>query len=505
MPCYTDFVDQQINTQTSPPPVSPQLAPIQSPPIKKRSFLLISASILLIIFLSLATYFLLNYKKSSLKISASLVYAEGEVEYQKSNTGWKTAFSGLTLSQGDWIRVLTSGKAILNFDDGSSIRLNTNTVVRLTDLSPDNMVITNNKGEIYARVSQLDRSFIVQTANASYQAMGTAFKTVNQDDLQGVEVYQSQVKILGVNSNDELLIEQGNKYYLVNISQPDIVNSVTAINLDDVKKDDFLTWNKQQDEKIAEFKDNLGILINIVNLTPTITPQLSPVDTIIPSQAPPTDTPAPTKTPKPTVAPKSDDSGQITLTATATGDGISFNWTVTGIDSNLGFKLVKGTDPNPVYPGNDYQYLSTPSIRQYTWKITDGKTYHFRVCRYLGSSCGVYSNDITVQAPSGSSTTSTTDKKSTITSLSLVSNGGGNISWTTDGYSSMGFKVVWSKNSQPTYPLRNDQDRYHYESSPDTRNYTINAFSGSGTYFVRVCQYLGGSCGLYSNEIQVNL
>lgn len=493
----------QSNTQISPPSVSPQVSPIQSPPAKKRSIFLISASVLLIVLLSLATYFLLKYKKSSLKISASLAYVEGEVEYQKSNTGWKTAFSGLTLSQGDWLRVLTSGKAILNFDDGSSIRLNTDTIVRLTDLSPDNMVITNNKGEIYARVSQLDRNFIVQTVNASYQAMGTAFKTVNQDDLQGVEVYQSQVKILGINSDDELLVEQGNKYYLVNISQPDVVNSVTAINLDEVKDDEFLTWNKQQDEKIAEFKDNLGILINIVNSTPTITPQLSPVDTIIPSQIPPTDAPAPTKTPKPTIVPQSDDSsGQITLSATATSDGISFNWTVTGTDSNLGFKIVKSTDPNPVYPGNDFQYLSTPSVRQYTWKITDGKTYHFRVCRYLGSSCGVYSNDVTVQAPSSSLTT---DKKSTITSISLVSNGGGNISWTPDGYSSLGFKVVWSKNSQPTYPLRNDQDKYHYYSSPDKRNDTVDAFSGTGTYFVRVCQYLGGSCGLYSNEIQVNL
>ena len=79
-----------------------------------------------------------------------------------------------------------------------------------------------------------------------------------------------------------------------------------------------------------------------------------------------------------------------------------------------------------------------------------------------------------------------------------------NISWSVDGYSENGFKVVWSKSSGPTYPNRST-DTYHYASSPETKSYTIYAFDGSGVYYVRVCEYLGGSCGIYSNQITVNL
>ncbi len=88
---------------------------------------------------------------------------------------------------------------------------------------------------------------------------------------------------------------------------------------------------------------------------------------------------------------------------------------------------------------------------------------------------------------------------------SITLNGEGNsITWTVDGYSPKGFKVVWSKNEHPAYPTR-DGDKYHYFSNPNQRADTLSAFDGSGIYYVRVCEYLGGKCGVYSNEINVEL
>lgn len=78
------------------------------------------------------------------------------------------------------------------------------------------------------------------------------------------------------------------------------------------------------------------------------------------------------------------------------------------------------------------------------------------------------------------------------------------VKWSTIGNSKSGFKVVWSKNSNPTYPTR-DGDKYIYLSDASAITTTLDAFSGSGTYYVRVCEYLGGSCGIYSNQIQVTL
>lgn len=91
-----------------------------------------------------------------------------------------------------------------------------------------------------------------------------------------------------------------------------------------------------------------------------------------------------------------------------------------------------------------------------------------------------------------------------VTGISLLTAGGALVKWQTSGYSENGFKVVWSKTSGPTYPNR-DTDKYQYLSDPASYKTSISAFDGPGTYFVRVCEYLGGSCGVYSNQIQVNL
>jgi peptidoglycan hydrolase-like protein with peptidoglycan-binding domain len=92
---------------------------------------------------------------------------------------------------------------------------------------------------------------------------------------------------------------------------------------------------------------------------------------------------------------------------------------------------------------------------------------------------------------------------SVVSSISLT-NDGNKLTWSVNGYSKNGFKIVWSKNSAPTYPTR-DGDQYQYLSEPTATNTTIDAFNGSGTYYARVCEYLGGACGVYSNEIQISL
>lgn len=94
---------------------------------------------------------------------------------------------------------------------------------------------------------------------------------------------------------------------------------------------------------------------------------------------------------------------------------------------------------------------------------------------------------------------------SSVSSIKLYSGSNNKIEWSVEGYSKEGFKVVWSKNQGPTYPLR-DGDKYHYYANPSFRYDVIdNAFAGEGAYYVRVCEYLDGKCGIYSNEITLNL
>lgn len=78
------------------------------------------------------------------------------------------------------------------------------------------------------------------------------------------------------------------------------------------------------------------------------------------------------------------------------------------------------------------------------------------------------------------------------------------ISWQASSLSKNGFKVVWSKNRNPEYPTR-DGDKYHYFSESNKTSDTLEAFNGDGVYYVRVCEYLGGKCGTYSNQVELTL
>jgi hypothetical protein len=196
-----------------------------------------------------------------------------------------------------------------------------------------------------------------------------------------------------------------------------------------------------------------------------------------------------------TSEPTSSDVDSITLES----NGEKIEWSVDGY-SGKGFKVSWSKNPHPTYPlrsGDKYHYFSDPYKSNDVLTAFDGNgIYYVRVCEYLGGSCGVYSNEVTVSIGGE-------DEKKDVESIVLTGSGE-KIFWKTDGHSAKGFKVVWSKNQYPMYPTRTN-DKYHYFSSSLKDFDTLTPFSGNGEYYVRVCEYLGGRCGLYSNEIKLTL
>jgi len=194
----------------------------------------------------------------------------------------------------------------------------------------------------------------------------------------------------------------------------------------------------------------------------------------------------------------------ITLRAGANG---VLEWTVDGYSGN-GFKVVWSKNSNPTYPtrsGDQYHYYSNASTRRDTVDAFNGAgAYYASVCEYLGGKCGKYSNQVTVQLAGEEKPTEVEKPAANSVTAIVLKGSGNNISWEANGYSAQGFKVVYSKTSGPTYPLR-DGDRYNYKSNPNSNSDFISPYFGAGTYYVRVCEYLGGKCGVYSNEISVAL
>lgn len=331
-----------------------------------------------------------------------------------------------------------------------------------------------------------ERQFEVVVDDIIYQSFGTAYKTFNYEKEKGVEVYHSQVKVIDVDKQ-EVLVNEGKKYYVVKNDEPKKEKVVLDLKKEELIKDDFVMWNKAEDVK--NFGNELGYLNDDWQTSTLMTRKEEKI----------------TENTKETASVNSN--GTITLTAFKCTNGVVLNWKVTNLDCPNGYKIVRGLQANPVYPGNDYKYINNEAQYGYIWEINDGKTYHFRVCQYVGGRCGVYSNDVVVTAPLKEVVKETEREAESVdgqvAAINLTVNGS-SVKWTVDGYSDKGFKVVYSKNPNPTYPTRAG-DKYQYFSDPEIKSTTLEAFDGPGTYYVRVCEYLGGACGVYSNQIQVEL
>lgn len=191
---------------------------------------------------------------------------------------------------------------------------------------------------------------------------------------------------------------------------------------------------------------------------------------------------------------------KISLSGKTTSSGVSLSWSVNNLGSFDGFKVVKSTEANPVYPGSDYQYLSNKDSRSYSWAISSGSKYHFRVCQYAGGKCVLYSNDIYLDTPEKSDGDG---EYASSVSLSLSEEGGKKyLKWSISGGSApKGYKVVKAKDKNPKYP---EDGYYQYISDEDTKKVKLEGFDSGDNYHFRVCIYKGGSCGTYSNDVEVS-
>ena len=403
------------------------------------------------------------------RLGAAIVYTQGTVEYVRSGD-WKTADGELSLSEGDKVRTGNESRVVVAFDDGSAIRLDAQSQVTLKSLAVTSVVVENERGNVYSRVTTSDtRKFDIVVDSTVYQALGTAYMTMNSETIKGVEVYHSKVSV-----GSTTTVNEGQSYFVKN---PDGTKQekVAQIDLVALKTNEFLKWNKAEDAKDTTLADKLGVLKDIDVVTP-------PAQTTPQATTPKTTQPA----------------AVIVLRGEKTNDGILVSWSVSGIDTKNGFKVTYSkTSTVPAY-GTDSAKFVDGAARSVNLALQDGKTWHIRVCRYDGDGkCSYYSNTVSVAAPYkevakvtlGSSTATLTEST---------------LSWTFTGTAPYGFKVVWNTSGSATYPTSGSNAGAQYVSSGSSLNLS-EVISGTGSYKVRVCKYTNGTeasaCLDYSNEV----
>ncbi|MDD5251197.1 MAG: FecR domain-containing protein [Patescibacteria group bacterium] len=430
--------------------------------------------------------------ESAPQVGGTVDFVSGAVEFRPADGEWKRASIGQGLQAGDAVEVVGDGRAAIRFADGNSVRLDRDTLAEISQLEDSSVTVAAVKGRVYAYAGSARQSLRLTTGVQEYQGDGdgihTYLATVGEEN--SVAVFEGNVAVKDVlGAEQTAFVEAGNQLQVVISAENGPSGKTQKLDPKSLNKDEFVKWNLEWDKEISA--------------ADSVTQQ---------KEAPGTATELAEKNSSASGRGLFADSGNAPLTITLSGkptaDGVYLAWTVQGTSPPNGFKLLKSREAYPVYPGSDFVYLTNGDDRDYVWPLLDGETYHIRACAYLGDgTCGNYSNDVSVTAPK--KTVSAAPKTETaadsgVKRLALSSAGGRLVRWTVEGQSPSGFKVVWSKSPGPTYPTR-DADQYLYFADPLRRTAEINAFNGAGKYYVRVCEYLGGTCGLYSNEIIVDL
>lgn len=198
-----------------------------------------------------------------------------------------------------------------------------------------------------------------------------------------------------------------------------------------------------------------------------------------------------------------------------------------------GFRIVYSRTHNPPVYGTDQDYrIDNGAYRTAFLDGTPGATYYYRVCRFTGITCDLYSNVFTYTYSSSSSTatalptrtplltstplatatplltatpkaTATAKPTSTpgvssidITGVSNVTPGTATVFWSASGSFPEGFMILYSRtNQQPTL-----SDGKVHITDGNARSGNFTGTPGE-TYYVRVCKYYQSKCTVYSSVI----
>jgi len=493
---------------------------------------------------------------ADVKLGANFTFAEGQVQIKKG-TEWINVEIGETVSANDLIQTKADSKAIITFDDGSILRLDENTYIEVEEANNKNIIVKQVNGQTYSRVHKSHTfEYKIKSLDTTVTALGTAF-TINRNHGDDVilKVLESKVKV----EKENIIEENDNiKEDLVEIEKLEevaegesyIYNATTEIGKKDrltyeELQDDFYTWNKEEDTK--ENKP-LGFLEEVppVLVIEEPTNEYSTFDESIIVKGY-TDADAKvtvnekevelkegkfeqaiileegenkiniksvnkynketeellviTRKIKTATTPSNETKASIYISGSSNDGKVYLKWSLRNLYSSKGYKVVVSENAYPVYPGNTYHYKSSPSTTSDTWSdLVNGKTYHFRVCEYLGNGkCGTYSNDIKVTVKGGSDQNINGSIK---LNGAVDANGKVSLTWSLNNMTSeKGYKVVQNKTGSPVYP----GSTYHYKSDANTSSDIWTGLTAGETYHFRVCEYLGGKCGIYSNEIVLTI
>jgi len=205
--------------------------------------------------------------------------ADGKAKMlQYGLTEWETAYSGTKLSVGDSVKTSPDSRGVLQFFNGTLVRLDADTELTVTDITKRSDVekigITLNHGNMWVNKVQsegVDESDLaIRTTHLQISDVGTTFE-VESNTNETVRVMKGavNVQVLGTDASNkstvldtvqvgvgqEMTLDQAVLQAFQNHDTPSVLMALS----DQFKLSDWFSWNSQEDQNPTDFSKNFGM------------------------------------------------------------------------------------------------------------------------------------------------------------------------------------------------------------------------------------------------------
>jgi hypothetical protein len=174
----------------------------------------------------------------------------------------------------------------------------------------------------------------------------------------------------------------------------------------------------------------------------------------------------------------------------------TITWDAAGVFP-FGFKILSSTTETiPTYENASSMVLVSEEAAR-TFKISGNPrtTYYYRICKYTGSGCGVYSGVVSFTYPDA-----TVDSEFVLTNTTPTSGQVGLI-WTLLVDNPGGYKVLYGFSNPPYFP----DNPSVLIADRSARTYLLTGLGSGTTYYIRLCEFNGTVCTTYSNTLTVDM
>jgi FecR protein len=344
-----------------------------------KPFLKPAIALVAIVAIAAIAWSLFSHPKPAQFQAMKVSWTQGSVLFSVGGAAWEYADPGTDLYAGATLRTGDNSKAILQTPEGSYVRLDSNTELKILVMNGTSVRLAQDSGRSFVRIKTPDKPLFqldalgntLKDANAFDTTVNPTDQRINSKAIEGaLTIAYADPTISGPTS-----IPSGKEITVVTAPPASATLLDTGA---DYLNSDWFKWNQGEDQKI-------GYSLN-PQAQPSATPSSptpAPSAPSTPSTPHPSTSPSPAKTQTAPYTSTASCKPNLTIKSGFNGLGFQLNWSTCDSADFQYYKLVRSTNnPNLSFP-------STPALVTSSNKffgayldrgLAIGQTYYYRVC-----------------------------------------------------------------------------------------------------------------------------